>query len=317
MNSVETAQITPGTRVFVRCDIDVPIENGQIGETYRLESILPTLLFLKEKKAKIIIAGQIGDETSTKILLPYFTEKLGEGNFELLENLRFNPGEKKNDPKFAAELASKADIYVNECFSTSHREHASFVELPKLLPSYAGFRLIKEVENLSKILDNPNKPLVAIIGGAKIESKLPVVQKFLEIADAVLLGGKVSMEWKGAVPEKLYLSKDFAKGKKDIGPKTIEGFSEIISYARTIIWAGPMGLYEEKPYDTGTRSIADAIINSKAFSVIGGGDTTAAVNKFGLLDKFGFASTGGGAMLDFLAKGTLPGLKALGYLPQS
>jgi phosphoglycerate kinase len=152
---------------------------------------------------------------------------------------------------------------------------------------------------------------VAIIGGAKIESKLPVVQKFLEIADAVLLGGKISMEWTGEVPENLYLAKDFARGKKDIGKKTTEGFSEIISYAHTIIWAGPMGLYEEKPYDEGTKTIANAILESGAFSVIGGGDTTAAVHKLGLLDKFDFVSTGGGAMLDFLAKGTLPGLEVL------
>ncbi len=322
MNSISAAPILRGTRVLVRCDIDVPIKDGIIEETYRLDSLLPTLNFLKKKEAKIIIAGHMGkpkgtpDPTlSTQLLQPYFEEKLGKWNFELWENLRFDPQEEANDPEFAQKLAQNADVFVNESFATCHRKHASIVQIPKFLPSYAGFRLEEEVSTLSKILKDPQRPLITIIGGIKIESKLPVINKFLEVSDAVLIGGRLGLEWKDQTPDKLFLPKDYANNSKDIGQKTIEGYREIIHTAKTILWAGPMGAYEEPEFSMGTEEIARAVVNSAAYSVIGGGDTIAAVNKIGIMENFDFASTGGGAMLEFLVKGTLPGLEVLGYQP--
>lgn len=313
MKTVQEAPLSPNTRVFVRCDLDVPIVNNQAEETSRLESLLPTLKFLQEKKAKIIIAGHMADDQSTVVLKPFFDDKLGAGSYILLENLRLNPGEKENSTVYAKELAEKSDIYVNESFATSHREHASIVEIPKYLPAYAGLHLAQEIETLTKIIKNPKHPLVTVIGGAKLESKLPVVNKFLEIADAVLLGGKLWSEWKEKVPENLFLPLGNIPNGLDISPETIDGFSKIISSAATVIWVGPMGYYQNPEYIKGTQGVAEAIINSRAFSVVGGGDTITALNKLGLLEKFNFVSTGGGAMLDFLAKGTLPGLEALNY----
>ena len=205
MNSVSIAPINSRTRVLVVCDIDVPIKNGEIVEKFRLNALLPTLKLIIEKGAHPIIAGHMKDGQSTQVLIPYFDENLGKGKYQLLENLRLDPGEQKNDPAFSQKLAKKADIYVNEIFSTSHREHASIVGVPKLLPSYAGLRLEKEVENLSKIMKNPKRPLVAVIGGAKLESKLPLVQKFIQTADAVLLGGKLFLDWRDEVPTNLRL----------------------------------------------------------------------------------------------------------------
>jgi len=320
VNPISSTKIINGTKAFVRCDLDVPVENGEIKETYRLHAILPTLILLKNSNANIIIAGHMGKpkgrstpSLSTKVLLPFFNKHLGEGGFELLENLRFDPGEEANDPTYAKELAAKAEIYINESFATSHREHASIVGIPKYLPSFAGNRLVLEVATLSEVRDNPKKPLVTIIGGAKLESKLPVVNKFLEISDAVLIGGKLGLEWKGSIPDNMYLPKDYAPGSQDIGFQTIKIFSDIIKNAKTIIWAGPMGAYENEAFIKGTKEIAEAVIASQAYKVVGGGDTLNALDKFGYLDKFSFVSTGGGAMLEFLAKGTLPGLGVLGY----
>lgn len=321
MQSIELADIKAETRVFVRADIDNPIHQGRILDTYRLEQCLPTLGYLKQKRAKIIIAGHIGkpngsynEELSTKQLIPYFNEKLGENNFELLENLRFDPREETNDETFAVELARMADIYVNESFATCHRKHASIVGIPKLLPAYAGLRLIKEVEALSKVLKNPQRPLVAVVGGDKIESKKPAILKFLEISDAVLVGGILGINWIGQKPKNLYLATDFVnEAKNDVGPRTIQTFSKIIQTAKTIIWAGPIGMYTIEEYAKGTYAIAKAIAESRAFSIVGGGDTVAAIKKAGLENKFNFISTGGGAMLEFLVKGNLPGLETLDY----
>lgn len=334
MKSLKLAQLTPGIRVFVRCDLDVPVKDGEIQETYRLDHALPTIKYLLQNQAKVIIAGHMGrpkaavptdptntqkniDESlSTKQLLPYFNTKLSEasqggGSFELLENLRFHPGEATNDPAYAQELARLADIYVNESFATSHRDAASIVGLPKLLPAYAGFRLETEVITLKSALNAPKRPSVAIVGGAKIDSKKPVIEKFLASFDSVLVGGKIAMDWKDPVPENLYLATDYLEeNKKDIGPETIQKFTEILPSANTIVWAGPLGLFEEG-YINGTKEIALAATNHGAFTVAGGGDTIAALEQTGLLEKFSFISTGGSAMLEFLVEGTLPGLEAL------
>lgn len=347
MQSLSKAPIKQGTKVFVRCDIDVPIENGVIGETFRLDNLLETLKFIIEKGGTPIIAGHIGkpegvfkQKLSTKQLLPYFNEKLGEGKFELLENLRFDPREEQNicgvpqDEKFAKELASKAELYVNESFATCHREHASIVGIPRFLPHYAGFRLQKELTSLDKILKNPDKPFIVIIGGAKLESKMPVIEKFATTADFVLLSSLLSANWSEAIrskdlgllphetplwskeiPQNLVLSNNKDLQCKDTDPKTIEKFKEIIKTAKTILWAGPLGMYEKQEFIAGTKEIANEIAlateQNNAYSVIGGGDTIAAVNKLGLLNKFSFVSTGGGAMLQYLAEGTLLGIEAL------
>ena len=321
MLKLQEAPIQPRAKVFVRCDLDVPIENGKILERYRLDASLETLNYIKEKGALPIIAGHIGrpngvysDELSTKNLLPYFNDKLGENNFELLENLRFDPREEQNNEAYAKVLALRSDMYVNECFSTSHREHTSFVLLPKLLPHYAGFRLQKEVETLGHLIGSAEKPFVGIVGGAKLESKIPVINKLLTVCDVILLGGKLSSSWNSPVPENLILPTDSSDGK-DIGPKTIEIFLSRISTAKTVLWAGPLGVYEEEKYNKGTSEVAHHISkltkNEQLKSVVGGGDTIAALENIGLLHTFSFVSTGGSAMLEFLVKGTLPGIEAL------
>ncbi len=322
MTSIEKANITQGTKVLVRCDLDVPIENGAILETLRLDRALETLEYIVGKGGFPVIMGHIGkpkgtyeEKLSTKQLLPYFQERLGADNFELLENLRFDHREETNDVNFASELAKKADIYVNESFATSHRKHTSIVEITNHLEAYAGFELIKEVTTLEKIVKSAQKPLIAIIGGAKLESKKPVITKFLQIADNVLVGGKIGLEWTEKIPENLLLPADYATDNKDIGPQTISTFIEKINNSKTIIWAGPMGLFEDSTCEAGTKEIAQAIANNtknnQVYSVAGGGDTINAIQKLNSLENFSFISTGGSAMLDFIANGTLPGLEAL------
>ncbi len=322
MTSVEQAPIKQGTRVLVRCDLDVSIKNGQIHEPYRLESALDTLKLIIRKGGVPIIVGHIGKpkeaplppELSTKQLLPFFNEKLGEEKFELWENVRIDPREESNDDEYAKTMASQAELYVNESFATSHRQHASICAITKYLPSYAGLRLEKEIKELTLLISNPELPFTAIIGGAKLESKMPVVSKFLQTANHVLLGGKLGTEWKQDVPSNLVLPIDYAQDQKDIGNQTISKFEEIILESKTIVWAGPLGVYEEVEFAKGTNEIVQAIVQATkdgAHSVIGGGDTIVATNSTTNLDNFSFVSTGGGAMLQFLAEGTLPGIEVL------
>jgi len=322
MKSLSEAPIKAGTGVFVRCDIDVPIENGNIAETFRLDKLLETLKFIIEKGGIPLIAGHIGkpdgrfdEKFSTKHLISYFNEKLGENKFEILENLRFDPREEQDDPEFAKELASKAEIYVNESFATCHREHTSIVELPKILPSYAGFRLRKEIEALNKVIKTPEKPLIVVIGGAKLESKIPVIDKFLVTADFVLLSSFLSANWSKEIPQNLIISLNRDINSKDTDPETITVFKEKIKSAKTVLWAGPLGMYEKEEFIVGTREIALEIAKvteeKGIYSLVGGGDTISALDKLGLLGKFSFVSTGGSAMLQYLAEGTLPGITAL------
>ncbi|RJR26906.1 phosphoglycerate kinase [candidate division WWE3 bacterium] len=320
MKSIKDAPIQIGTRVFVAADLDVPIENGVIKETYRLEGLLPTTKFIVEKGGIPIFGGHMGsphgkvdDILSTRHLKSFFDTQLGTSGYVLLENLRFDIREENNDEQYARELADKADIYVNENFSTSHRRHASIAQLPKILPAFAGFRLESEIQHLTKILDSPEKPFVVVIGGAKLESKKPTVSKFIQLADYVLIGGKIGLDWTDEIPQNLILPLDYAENQLDIGPETVRKYVDIISTAKTVLWAGPMGFYEKDKYLLGTKSIAEAITgNPNCFSLIGGGDTVAAANRVGLLEKFSFVSTGGGSMLEFLVKKTLPGIEALG-----
>lgn len=321
MKSVLEANITTGQKVLVRCDLDVPVAHREVQEKYRLEASLETLKYIISRGALPIIMGHMGnpggktdERLSTKTLSFFFDNELGAGKYELMENLRFNRGEEENNLQYARQLAGNGNIYVNESFATSHRKHASIVGIPEWLPSYAGIRFLKEIENLNVLQGDVKRLFVIVIGGAKLESKLPVVKKFLKRADFILLGGKLGTEWKEEIPFNLVLPEDYAPENKDIGKQTIAKYTEIINRAGTVLWAGPMGAYEQPEYSLGTIEIASAIAKKTkegAFTVVGGGDTITAVSSYSLLDKFSFVSTGGGAMLQYLAERTLPGIEAL------
>ena len=321
----------------MRADLDVPVKeftvkSSQYSGATRLTNLKYTIDYLyKQGASKIIIAGHIDrpekpdPELSTKqlrfileqILLRsvYFAqnlEKQVEGYLVLLENLRFFQGEEANDTAFAVKLLSLADIYVNEAFGNCHRNHASMVALPRLLPHAAGLHLAKEVDELSKILKGPQKPFVAIVGGAKIETKLPLVEHLAKIADFVLVGGELPVETKDkqmTFPQNVLVA-SLTADVKDISDESIYQFKEKIANARTVVWNGPLGLFEEG-YNEGSREIAGSVIDSGAYSVVGGGETVEFLAKNNFLSKFSFVSSGGGAMLEFLSGKTLPALKAL------
>jgi len=300
-------------KVLVRCDFNVPLnDKGEIEDDFRIRQTLPTIKYLIEKGAKVILMSHLANNKSLAPVRKRLSEYLSGEEFTLLENLRRDKREEENDAGFAEELAELGNIYINDAFSVCHRAHASIVGLPKYLPSGAGFLLEKEVMVLSGILTGAERPLVVIIGGVKIESKGKVINQFLKKADYLLLGGKIA-DALSINSQNLYLPKD-KNSDFDIGPKTIKMFSEIIQKAKTVFWAGPLGRFEEKEFETGTREIARAISeNKRAFKVAGGGDTIFALLKFGLRDKFDHVSTGGGAMLKFLSGEKLPGLEALNY----
>ena len=300
-------------RVLVRCDFNIPLdEKENIADDFRIKQTIPTIEYLLKNEAKVILMSHLANNKSLFVIEERLEKYLGSEEFTLLENLRFNKGEKENDDNFAKELAQLGDIYINDAFGVCNRKHASVVGVPKYLPSGAGFLLEKEIEVLSKVLKKPERPLVAIIGGNKIESKAKVIEQFLEKADYVLIGGRIAEQIKDK-SNKLYIPVD-SKNGFDIGPKTIKIFSEIIKKARTILWAGPLGKFEDSVYEQGTKKVAKLIVkNNQAFKIAGGGDTIFALTKFGLRDKFDHISTGGGAMLQFLSGEELPGLKALDY----
>jgi 3-phosphoglycerate kinase len=229
----------------------------------------------------------------------------------LSENLRFFDGEEKNDQVFARKLASLADCYVNEAFAASHREHASIVGVPKFLPHAAGLRLEKEVEILERVLKKPKRPFVVIIGGAKIETKLSVIDNLSNIADTVLVGGKLPQEIRNTKVKNNVLVGKLTQNSKDLSSDSIEKFKEKIAKAKMIVWNGPMGIFEEKENEQGTREIAEAIAKSKSEKIVGGGETIWALKKYGLEGKIDWISSGGGAMLEFLSGKILPGITAL------
>jgi phosphoglycerate kinase len=335
-------------KVFLRVGFDVGIENGRAKETYKIKSAKESLDYLLSKNAKIALVtylgrpgGKIDLEFSLSQLVTdieeifgvkvkFVSDCIGEevkktvenlkgGEVALLENVRFYPGEGgiakgDYDPEFAEKLAAGFDLFVNETFSQSHRDQASVTGVTKFLPSYAGFWLQKEIENLDKVKNNPKHPAVAIIGGAKIETKLPVISKLAENYDHVLVGGKIANEAKDqniGFSEKVILPVDFTGDRLDIGPETIKKFKEIIASAKTIVWNGPMGKFEETPYDTGTREILNAVLESDAFSVVGGGESVEVIEENNAMDKISFVSTGGGAMLEYMSGKELPGLVVL------
>lgn len=323
-----------GKRVLLRADLDVPIENGRVGEDYRLKALQPTLSYLREKEAKVLIAGHAGrpggkfdPAFSLRPVAAYLGELRGEkvsllettasarqftGPLGMLENLRFWPGEEENDPAFAQELADLADLYVNESFAASHRAHASIVGVPQHLPAWAGLRLEREVAELGGVLKDPARPLVFVLGGAKTETKAPLVPAFARVADEVLLGGRLMFDRSLEKIDRVTFPID-ALETFDIGPESVKKFAAVIKGAGTVVWNGPLGKWEDRRYAAGTRALAEELAKTSAKTIVGGGDTIAALSAFGLLEKMGYVSLGGGAMLEFLAGKELPGLAALGY----
>ncbi len=346
-------------KVLLRTDFDVPVsDKGQIEESFRIKAQKETLDYLIDRGAKVVMVAHISDESVGKsfaalipqlhILLGYeinFIKSVGEipaylENYigpALVDNIRQNEGEEKNDPEFAKQLASGFDLYINNDFAVSHRDHASVSGVTKYLPSYAGLVIDKELLELSKVIDSPKEGKVLIIGGAKASTKVPVIKNLIDKSESVLLGGVVAndvLKEKGQDmgssvvdheahellagvdlnDSRLVLPKDFVIFDNkilDIGDETMTHYVDIIKKATMIIWNGPLGLFENPVFAKGTNEIAQAIVASSAVTTIGGGDTISAVDKIGLLDKFNFVSTGGGAMLAFLAGNKLPGLEAL------
>lgn len=324
MKTLAEAKLTGVKRALVRADLDVPFSpQGEILETYRLEALLPTLQFLLKNNVFPIICGHIGrpkgkvdPSLSTLRLIPFFESKVGKENFSLLENLRFDPREEDflDSPgasQLAEDLASKANIYVNDAFATCHREDVSIALLPRKLPSYAGIRLQQEVETLSAVLESPQSPKIAIVGGAK-SSKKEAIYSLASKFQKVLVVGKLQKTSEDPDVPNVFYPVDYLNDGFDIGLKTIEVYSPLISSAKIVVWAGPAGAYDQG-YFEGSSWIARAIISSRAFSVVGGGDTISCLNQLSLLQEFNFVSTGGGAMLDFLSGKKLPGLAALSY----
>jgi 3-phosphoglycerate kinase len=391
MKNIRDIENLKGVKALVRVDFNVPVVNGVVADDFRIRKILPTLQYLREGGAKSILISHIENNeagtangavitTGQPSLGPVarHLKKLGvectfvknyrnaateiesapEGGFILLENLRMNDSEKKNDKKFAAELASLADLYINEAFSVSHRAHASVVAVTEFLPSYAGLLFESEVTHLSAAF-HPQRPFLFILGGAKFETKLPLIEKFLDLADTVFIGGALANNFfreKGwnigrslVSPHDFNLKRFFnnpklilptdvvmtdAHGQKnikksdalsaddtimDVGPATSDTLRKmIVDGQKQILWNGPLGAYEHG-FKEPTMDIARAIAATTAKAdapqgtdtIVGGGDTLATIAELHIEDKFSFVSTGGGAMLDFLAEGTLPGIEAL------
>ena len=359
-----------GKRAIVRVDWNIPIEGGKVVDDYRIKQTLPTIDFLLNEGAKVIILSHL-ESTESETLKPiadhlhgriplYFcpdiigenakkaVSELKEGEALLLENLRNNDGEKDNSDAFAKSLSEYGDIFVNDAFSASHRSHASIVGLPKFLPSYIGKRFQEEISELSKVF-YPKKPFLFILGGAKFDTKIPLIEKFIHIADTIFVGGALAhnffKEQGKEIGKSLISQGDYHLKEKldtgkimlpvdatilsdghirmdsidhvaiadtvvDCGPETILNIREKISEASSILWNGPLGNYE-KGYRQQTLELARALSESGKETILGGGDTLAAIRELGIFEKFTFVSTGGGAMLDFLAAGTLPGIEAI------
>jgi len=374
-----------GKRVLVRCDFNVPLDGDHITDDRRITEALPTIKYLIEHGATVILASHLGrpkgstPEFSLAPVAKRLTELLGKnvpllpdcigieveaavskaskGDVLLLENVRFHPEEEKNDPAFAQALAKLADVYVNDAFGTAHRAHASTEGVAHILPGVAGFLIEKEIEYLGKAVENPKRPFVAIMGGSKVKDKIALIDNLLPKVDRLLVGGgmvftflkaqgyeigkslldEASVEYSKKLldenPEKLVLPIDIVAASSlspdadtcivdtdgiaegmigaDIGPASQKLFASIIKGAGTALWNGPMGVFEMKPFEAGTRAVAFALAESDCLSIVGGGDSAAAVEKFGVANKMSHVSTGGGASLEFLEGKELPGIVAL------
>lgn len=379
-----------GKRVFCRVDFNVPMQNGKITDETRIVAAMPTIQYLIEQGAKVILAshlgrpkGKVNEEMRLTPVAVRLSELLGkevkkadeaygdsvkaiietmkEGDILLLENVRFYPGEEKNDPELAKAFAELADVYVNDAFGAAHRAHASTEGIAHYLPAVSGFLMQKELDVLGKALLNPDRPFTAIIGGAKVKDKIGVIENLLELVDNLIIGGGLAYTFVKAQgyeigkslleEDKIDLAKSFiekakAKGVNfympvdaviaddfsadanskvvaideipadweglDIGPKTAEIYRDVIQKSKLVIWNGPMGVFEIDKFAGGTKAVAEALAEAKdTYSVIGGGDSAAAVEKFHLADKMSHISTGGGASLEFMEGKALPGVVAL------
>jgi phosphoglycerate kinase len=356
-----------GKRVLLRADFNVPLRDGGIADDLRIRAALPTIRWLQDHGATIVACTHLGrpkgrpDPTYSVAPVRARLAELAPG-VELLENLRYDPGEEGNDPAFVARLVDGFDAYVNDAFGASHRAHASIVGPPQVLPSAAGRLLAKEVEVLLGLRTNPRRPFVAILGGSKVSDKLKVIEALLEVADELLIGGGMCFTFLAALGngvgaslleedmvatcralldehgDRLVLPTDITAlgpgGKLmdpeaggdvrqvgttvpegwmgvDIGPGTAADFGDRIAEARTVFWNGPMGVFEDPRFAAGTRAVAQAVADTTGFTVVGGGDSAAALAQFGLTDEVDHVSTGGGASLELLEQGDLPGLAAL------
>ena len=368
-------------RTIIRLDLNVPIENGEIASDARIKASIPTILAAQEKGAKVILLSHLGrpdpDNNDTRFSLQPVAHRLGElinqdidfasnwtesipdyGNIVLCENTRYHKGEKSNDEAFAKCIASLCDVYVMDAFGASHRKHAStYGAIQFAKKACAGPLLSSEIDSLKKAMEAPEKPLVAIIGGAKVSSKLGVIESLANICDCIIVGGGIANTFLLAngnsvgnslvetemveaarrilqleqvhipIPTDVVVAKEFSSEAialeksidqveeddliLDIGPETTNAYKELISSARTIIWNGPLGVFEIEQFSQGTQQIAMAIKDNQGYKIVGGGDTVAVIEKYGITDSISYVSTGGGAFLEFVKSGTLDALEVL------
>ncbi|MGH9288347.1 MAG: phosphoglycerate kinase [Acidimicrobiales bacterium] len=365
--ALEDLPALEGRRVFLRADFNVPIRDGEIADDLRIRATLPTIEWLRDRGAEVVACTHLGrpkGRPDPRYSVEPVRRRLAElaPGVDVLDNLRFDPGEEADDPEFVAKLIDGFDVYVNDAFGASHRAHASIVGPPQFLPAAAGRLLAKEVDVLLGLRTDPRRPFVAVLGGSKVSDKLSVVEALLDVADALLIGGGMCFTFLAAQGnpigtslfeddmvddcrrlldghgDRLVLPTDItalgpggelmnpgAGGEVrqlgtrlpegwtgvDIGPGTAADFGDRIADARTVFWNGPMGVFEDPRFEAGTRAVAQAMVDAEGFTVVGGGDSAAALAQFGLGDAVDHISTGGGASLELLEKGDLPGLAAL------
>jgi phosphoglycerate kinase len=386
--SVRDAEVA-GKRVLVRVDFNVPLDDGRVADDTRIRAALPTIELLRERGAALVLVSHLGrpkGKVVPELSMRPLGERLGDllgadvkqapavigadvetmaaglspGDVLLLENVRFEPGEAEDDPSLAEALAALADLYVNDAFGAAHRAHASTEGVAHRLPGYAGLLLEREVDELTKVVESPERPLVVILGGAKVSDKVGVIDRFLEVADSILIGGAMCFSFFRAegigtgnslveeegvklaeealrkaegsdcellLPVDLVLGTHFDAATErregdgvevpdgwmglDVGPRTAAAYAEKIAAAGTVLWNGPMGAFELEPFAGGTKAVAEAVAAAPGTTVVGGGDSVAALHQFGLAERVNWVSTGGGASLELLEGKKLPGVEAL------